>query len=131
MSRVRPGATSLWRGRSGAASGVVRAFYDVEDVSIRVGEGGPDGGAGTLAPVGDAWVRTGRRLVRGERAAYGLAFPDVGERFDRFEEQLEVLTGLWATPVGQTYDHAGKRENGFAGKPARSSIGSAPQLSGS
>ena len=30
-----------------------------------------------------------------------------------------MLTGLWATPVGQTCDHAGKRENGFARRPAQ------------
>ena len=42
-----------------------------------------------------------------EHSAYGLGFPDVSERFDRLEEQLEVITGLWATPVGQTYTHRG------------------------
>jgi F420-dependent oxidoreductase-like protein len=30
-----------------------------------------------------------------EHAAYGIPFPAVGERFDRFEEQLEIVTGLW------------------------------------
>ncbi len=29
-----------------------------------------------------------------EHTAYGLAFPGVAERFDRLEEQLEVVTGL-------------------------------------
>jgi alkanesulfonate monooxygenase SsuD/methylene tetrahydromethanopterin reductase-like flavin-dependent oxidoreductase (luciferase family) len=43
-----------------------------------------------------------------EHAAYGIGFPPVGERFDRLEEQLEVITGLWATPPGATYDHAGE-----------------------
>lgn len=32
----------------------------------------------------------------------------MGERFDRLAEQLEVITGLWATPVGQRYDHNGR-----------------------
>ena len=31
-----------------------------------------------------------------EHTAYGIAFPPLGERFDRFEEQLQVVTGLWA-----------------------------------
>jgi F420-dependent oxidoreductase-like protein len=31
-----------------------------------------------------------------EHAAYGIPFPPLGERFDRFEEQLAVITGLWA-----------------------------------
>jgi F420-dependent oxidoreductase-like protein len=30
-----------------------------------------------------------------EHAAYGIPFPALGERFDRFEEQLQVVTGLW------------------------------------
>ena len=43
-----------------------------------------------------------------EHSAYGIPFPDVGERFDRFEEQLEVITGLWATPSGTTFNHDGR-----------------------
>jgi len=30
-----------------------------------------------------------------EHAAFGLPFPPMKERFDRLEEQLEVITGLW------------------------------------
>jgi len=42
-----------------------------------------------------------------EHAAYGIAFPDVKERFDRLEESLEIITGLWATPHGERYAHTG------------------------
>jgi F420-dependent oxidoreductase-like protein len=42
-----------------------------------------------------------------EHAAYGIPFPPPGERFARFTEQLEIITGLWATPVGETFDYAG------------------------
>ena len=42
-----------------------------------------------------------------EHRAYGIPFPDLGERFDRYEEQLAVITGLWATPAGGTFDHPG------------------------
>jgi F420-dependent oxidoreductase-like protein len=31
-----------------------------------------------------------------EHAAYGVPFPPLKERFDRLEEQLEIITGLWA-----------------------------------
>ena len=27
---------------------------------------------------------------------------------DRLEEQLEIITGLWATPLGRTFDFQGK-----------------------
>ena len=43
-----------------------------------------------------------------EHAAYGIPFPPVGERFDRLEEQLEIITGLWTTPTGSTYRFDGK-----------------------
>jgi F420-dependent oxidoreductase-like protein len=43
-----------------------------------------------------------------EHAAYGLDFPDLGERFDRYSEQLDIITGLWRTPAGQTFDYRGK-----------------------
>jgi F420-dependent oxidoreductase-like protein len=42
-----------------------------------------------------------------EHSAYGIPFPPLGERFDRLEEQLEIITGLWATPVGDRFDHDG------------------------
>jgi len=43
-----------------------------------------------------------------EHAAYGLPFPDTGERFDRLEEQLAIITGLWATPEGEQFSHTGE-----------------------
>ncbi|MFD3497427.1 LLM class F420-dependent oxidoreductase [Streptomyces sp. NPDC058678] len=41
-----------------------------------------------------------------EHAAYGIPFPK--EKFGRLEEQLEIVTGLWATEIGETYDFHGK-----------------------
>jgi alkanesulfonate monooxygenase len=43
----------------------------------------------------------------GEHTAYGIPFPPVGQRFERLEEQLNILTGLWATPVGETFSFDG------------------------
>ncbi|MFI1193125.1 LLM class F420-dependent oxidoreductase [Micromonospora sp. NPDC020750] len=42
-----------------------------------------------------------------EHTSYGIPFPAVGERFDRLAEQLEVITGLWRTPVGEAYSFHG------------------------
>ena len=42
-----------------------------------------------------------------EHKAYGIPFPPLRERFDRLEEQLEVITGLWGTPEGRRFDHPG------------------------
>jgi F420-dependent oxidoreductase-like protein len=38
-----------------------------------------------------------------EHTKYGIPFPSTGERFDRFEEQLAIITGLWATEGGFTF----------------------------
>lgn len=43
-----------------------------------------------------------------EHKAYGIPFPSLGERFDRLEESLAVITGLWETPSGETFSHDGK-----------------------
>jgi F420-dependent oxidoreductase-like protein len=52
-----------------------------------------------------------------EHTAYGIPFPPLGERFDRYEEQLAVLTGLWRTPPGETFDFPGEHYR-LSGSPA-------------
>jgi len=42
-----------------------------------------------------------------EHAAYGIPFPSLGERFERLEEQLTIITGLWGTPEGETFSFDG------------------------
>ena len=42
-----------------------------------------------------------------EHKAYAIPFPPLGERFDRLTEQLEIITGLWGTPAGETFDYTG------------------------
>jgi F420-dependent oxidoreductase-like protein len=46
-----------------------------------------------------------------EHKAYAIPFPPLGERFDRLTEQLEIITGLWATPVGEKFDYSGTHYN--------------------
>jgi len=43
-----------------------------------------------------------------EHTAYGIPFPPVVERFEKLEEQLAIITGLWATDPGSTFDFSGK-----------------------
>jgi alkanesulfonate monooxygenase len=43
-----------------------------------------------------------------EHTSYGIPFPALGERFDRLEEQLAIVTGLWETPIDQTFNFTGK-----------------------
>ncbi len=42
-----------------------------------------------------------------EHKAYGIDFPPLGERFERLDEQLQILRGLWTTPAGEKYSFAG------------------------
>ena len=58
------------------------------------------------------WAPAGSRR---EHRAYGIPFP--AKRFGLLEEQLEIVTGLWSTPVGETFDFAGEHYT-LAGAPA-------------
>jgi F420-dependent oxidoreductase-like protein len=42
-----------------------------------------------------------------EHTAHGIPFPPLGERFERLEEQLAIVTGLWATPDGERFSYQG------------------------
>ncbi|MBB5162027.1 LLM class F420-dependent oxidoreductase [Mycobacterium sp. AZCC_0083] len=42
-----------------------------------------------------------------EHKAYAIPFPPLGERFDRLSEQLDIITGLWTTAIGETFDYFG------------------------
>ncbi|RJO73594.1 LLM class F420-dependent oxidoreductase [Nocardia panacis] len=41
-----------------------------------------------------------------EHRAYGIPFPE--HKFDRFEEQLAIITGLWSTKPGDTFSYDGE-----------------------
>ncbi len=43
-----------------------------------------------------------------EHRAYGIPFPTQSERFDRLEEQLAIITGLWETPIEQSFSYQGR-----------------------
>ncbi|MFF3349239.1 LLM class F420-dependent oxidoreductase [Streptomyces sp. NPDC002779] len=50
-----------------------------------------------------------------EHKAYGIPFPK--EKFGRLEEQLAIVTGLWATETGKTFDFHGTYYD-LTGSPA-------------
>lgn len=52
--------------------------------------------------LGAAWFKE-------EHEAYGIPFwSSFDERLSRLEEQLEIITGMWATPLGETFDYKGR-----------------------
>jgi alkanesulfonate monooxygenase SsuD/methylene tetrahydromethanopterin reductase-like flavin-dependent oxidoreductase (luciferase family) len=106
-----PGPTDTWTTLAGLArdTTTIRLGTLVTSATFRhpgllVGAGGT--GRPDVGRTGRARAR--RRLAEREHAAYGIPFPEsVGERFDRLEEQLAVVTGLWDTPVGERFTHEG------------------------
>lgn len=58
-----------------------------------------------------------------EHRAYGIPFPPTKERFERLEEQLAIVTGLWDTPAGETFSYSGRHyaltDSPALPKPAR------------
>jgi F420-dependent oxidoreductase-like protein len=51
--------------------------------------------------IGAAWYER-------EHQYFGIPFPPLGERFDRLEEQLAILTGIWDTRPGERFSFEGK-----------------------
>jgi F420-dependent oxidoreductase-like protein len=47
----------------------------------------------------------------GEHHAHAVPFPDTGERFDRLEDTLAIVTGMWATPVGERFTYEGRHHS--------------------
>lgn len=107
----RPGPTDAWVTLAGLArdTRTIRLGTLVTAATFRL----PGPLAIAVAQVdemsgGRVELGLGTGWFEAEHRAYGIPFPPVHERFDRLEEQLEIVTGLWSTPVGQTFDHAGE-----------------------
>ena len=43
-----------------------------------------------------------------EHRAYGIPLPALPERFERLEEQLRIVLGLWANPIGEEFSFDGR-----------------------
>ena len=104
-----PGPTDAWTTLAGLAreTSTIRlgtlvtsaTFRNPGPLAIQVAQVDQMSGGRAELGLGAGWYAA-------EHDAYGLPFPDTRERFDRFEEQLEIITGLWATEGG--YDFAGQ-----------------------
>jgi F420-dependent oxidoreductase-like protein len=57
---------------------------------------------------GRAELGLGAGWFEAEHQAYGLTFPSMKDRFDILAEQLELITGLWDTPLGEKYQFQGE-----------------------
>ena len=106
-----PGSTDAWAVLAGLArdTSTIRLGTMVSSATFRL--------PGPLAiMVATVDAMSGGRVELGlgsgwfdaEHTSYGIPFPPVGERFDRLEEQLAVVTGLWGTPPGETFSFRGE-----------------------
>jgi F420-dependent oxidoreductase-like protein len=43
-----------------------------------------------------------------EHTAHAIPFPPMRDRFDLLEDQLGIITGMWATPTGSAFDFSGR-----------------------
>ncbi|MFB7883776.1 LLM class F420-dependent oxidoreductase [Microbacterium sp. NPDC056057] len=104
-----PGPTDAWTTLAGLAreTSRIRLGTLVSSVTYRV--------PGLLAiQVAQVDAMSGGRVELGlgtgwfgrEHEAYGIPFP--AKRFGLLEEQLAIVTGLWSTPVSETYSFAGE-----------------------
>jgi F420-dependent oxidoreductase-like protein len=104
-----PGPTDAWTTLAGLAreTSTIRLGTLVTSATFRH--------PGLLAvQVAQVDVMSGGRVELGlgtgwfaeEHAAYGIPFPH--KRFGLLEEQMEIITGLWGTPVGERYSFDGK-----------------------
>ena len=107
----RPGPTDAWITLAGLARDTSRirlgtlvtsaTFRLPGPLAVYVAEVDAMSGGRVELGIGAGWYDE-------EHRAYGIPFPPTGERFERLEEQLEIITGLWSTPEGQTFDHDGR-----------------------
>jgi F420-dependent oxidoreductase-like protein len=106
-----PGPTESWVTLAGLArdTSTIRLGTLVSSATFRL----PGPLAVSIAQVdqmsgGRVELGLGAGWYEAEHRAYGIPFPDRGERFDRLEEQLAVITGLWTMPVGERFSFDGK-----------------------
>jgi F420-dependent oxidoreductase-like protein len=105
-----PGPTDAWVTLAGLARETSRIRLGTMVTAATFRLPGPLAIAAAQVDVmsgGRVEVGIGAGWFDGEHTAYGIPFPDLGERFDRLEEQLAVVTGLWETPVGSRFSFDG------------------------
>src|SRR5271170_8030422 len=105
-----PGPTDAWVTLAGLARDTTRirlgtlvtsaTFRLPGPLAVSVAEVDAMSGGRVELGLGSGWFER-------EHLAYGIPFGTRGERFDRLEEQLAIVAGLWATPPGESFSFEG------------------------
>ena len=114
-----PGPTDAWVTLAGLARETSRIRLGTLVTAATFRQPGPL--AVTVAQVdemsgGRVELGLGAGWYEQEHTAGSIPFLSLAERFDRFEDQLAILTGMWATPAGTTFDYEG-RHHRIVGSP--------------
>ena len=106
-----PGPTDSWVTLAGLARETSRirlgtlvtaaTFRNPGPLAISVSQVDQMSGGRIELGIGAGWYED-------EHQAYGIPFPGLAERFDRYEEQLAIITGLWTNPEGGTFSYSGR-----------------------
>ncbi len=106
-----PGSTDAWVSLAGLAreTSRIRLGTLVTPITFRL----PGPLAISVAQVdamsgGRVELGIGAGWYEAEHKAYAIPFPPMGERFAQLEEQLEIVTGLWATERGEKFNFSGE-----------------------
>jgi F420-dependent oxidoreductase-like protein len=110
MGDGRPGPTDAWVTLAGLAreTNHIRlgtlvspaTFRLPGPLAIMVAEVDAMSGGRVELGLGSGWYAS-------EHRAYGIPFPDLRTRFDMLSEQVEIIDGLWRTPVGERFSFRG------------------------
>jgi F420-dependent oxidoreductase-like protein len=107
----RPGVTDAWvtLGALAVQTSTIRLGTLMSSATFRL----PGPLAVSIAQVdemsgGRLEVGIGAGWYEREHRAFAIPFPSVRDRFDRLEEQLEILHGLWATAEGESFGYEGR-----------------------
>lgn len=75
---------------------------------------------------GRAELGLGAGWFEDEHKAYGFNFLPLAQRFEVLSEQLAVISGLWSTPLGETFNFTGNhytlKDSPALPKPVQSSV---------
>ena len=123
----RPGPTDAWVTLAGLARETSRVrlgtlvtagtFRLPGPLAIAVAQVDQMSGGRVELGLGTGWFAE-------EHTAYGIPFPPLAERFDRLEEQLAIVTGLWASAGPFSFEgvHYALRDSPALPKPVQSPL---------
>ncbi len=106
-----PGPLDAWITLAGLARDTERlrlgtlvspiTFRNPGQLAIQVAQVDEMSGGRIELGIGAGWYEA-------EHGSHGITFPPTTERFDRLSEGIDIITGMWLTPEGETFSYEGQ-----------------------